>query len=157
MPMNTRQDFPNRSIVFKEQTRERAFGAETDELLSIACLSVLKERYLNSAWGYKPKTQDITPDEVEFLKFYEDEGKYLPAILRRYADRLADQLQARVNVDKSDPDWTWYHTVQDLLNLPQDEAIDYKIPFRGRIIPTSYYLLLQRQNHPHESLSLVDG
>ena len=146
---------PTKSIIFKEKHQERAFDASNDDLLAESCLLVLRERYENPAWNYKPRRNELALDEIEFIEFYDSEGRYLPKILKRYADRIYDQLHVRA-VDDGDPDWTWYEGVKALLALPQEEAVGYKIPFRGRIIPTSYYLLLQRQNFPNESLTLVN-
>jgi hypothetical protein len=144
----------SRSIVFKEENNERVFNASTDDLLAESCLIVLRERYNNPAWNYKPLQNNLEVDEVEFLSFYELEGRYLPQILKRYADRIFDQLNVHAS-HEDDPDWTWYEGVKTLLALPPDEASGYKIHFRGRVVPTSYYLLLRRQNLPNESISLV--
>lgn len=143
-----------RSIVFKEENKERVLNASTEDLLAESCLLILRERYNNPAWNYKPQQDNLKADELEFLNFYEMEGSYLPIILKRYADRIFDQLNVRAS-HEDDPDWTWYKGVETLLTLPPDEASGYKIHFRGRVIPTSYYLLLRRQNLPNESVSLI--
>ena len=147
--------FPTRTIVFKERFQERVFDASSEELLSAACLMILRERYSNPVWGYRPKTMTPSEEETEFLEFYRTEGKYLPRMLRRHADRIFEQIEERA-VDVDDPDWNWYNNVEELLQLPEERAIGYRIPFRGKLIPTTFYLLLQRQNHPNEGLSIVD-
>ena len=148
--------FPSRTVIFREQYQERIFDASDEELLSSACLLVLRERYTNPAWGYKPKRHLLSEEEQQFILFYEAEGQYLPILLKRYADRVLEQIQSR-SADEDDPDWSWYHKVEELLSLPEEKATGYKFSYKGRLIPTSYYLLLQRQSHPNESISVVEN
>lgn len=145
-----------RTIVFKERTQERILDASTDEILAFSCLNVLRDRYENPAWGYKPTYKDLTEEEAEFLEYIEHDYYLLPVLLQHLSMSIKKRIEARLDVS-SDPDWTWYEAVQNLLALPPEQAVGYKIPYKGRYIPTSYYLLLQRRDHPYESFVIVDN
>lgn len=150
--------FPTRTIVFREQNRERVFDASSDELLAAACLLILRERYHNPIWGYKPRDNGLDKDEIEFLNYCDMYGiEHLPFLLKKQAERMLTQLDGKQDHSEFNPDWVWYRNVQELLTLPEDEAIGYKASYRGRLVPTSYLLLCRRQNHPNESLMLVEG
>lgn len=144
-----------RSIVFRERFQERVFDASTDEILSNSCLIVLRERYENPAWGYKPQRDDFTEEEKEFVEYFQRERYFLPSLLQKMGDRILRQIDTRVDIT-SDPDWNWYSSVQNLLALPSEKAIDYRIPYKGRLIPTSYYLLTQRRSYPFEGFVILD-
>lgn len=150
--------FPTRTIVFKEHSRERVFDASTDELLAAACLLILRERYHNPVWGYKPRDNGLDKEEVQFLEYCETYGlDHLPYLLKRQAERMLSQLEGKQDNSDFNPDWVWYRNVQELLTLPEDEAISYKAPYRGRLVPTAYLLLMRRQNHPHEGVLILEG
>lgn len=144
-----------RSIIFQERNHERVFNASDDRILSESCLILLRERYLNPIWGYRPEQKGLTEEERDFLEFYRTDYYLLPALMVRVADGIKRRIEARLDVT-SDPDWTWYSSVESLLKLPPEVAVDYKIPYKGRLIPTSYFLLIQRRSNPHEGFVLVD-
>lgn len=148
--------FPDykRSIIFKERNNERIFDATTDEILAVSCLTVLAERYSNPIWGYCPKQKDLTGEEKEFIEFMETNFDFLPILLQRLATSVKTRIESRVDID-SDPDWTWYNSVESLLALPQDIASSYKVAYKGRLVPTAYYLILQRQHFPNENFVIV--
>lgn len=150
--------FPGRKIVFKEQFQERVFLVETEQQLAETCLNILRERYTNPAWGYKPdaETGELNEQEKEFLEFYIEEGRYLPALLKRHADRIFQQLNVSTPA-ASDVQREWYESVEQLLSLPPNQAVMYKLPFKAKLIPTSYYLLLQREHFPGEGLMFIQG
>jgi len=145
-----------RSIVFRERFQERVFDASTDDSLSRSCLVVLRERYENPAWEYKPKRTDFSEEEQDFMDYFEKERYFMPTLLQTLGDRLMRQLETRVDIT-SDPDWNWYSSVETLLSLDSEKAVDYRIPYKGRFIPTSYYLLIQRRSHPFEGFVIIDN
>lgn len=150
--------FPTRTILFRENNRERIFDASSDELLSAACLLILRERYHNPIWGYKPKDSGLDREELELLEYCENHGvEHLPILLKRHAERLLTQFEGKTDNTDFNPDWVWYRNVQEFLTLPEDTAINYKASYRGRLVPTSYLLLIKRQDHPKESLMLLEG
>lgn len=146
----------SRSIIFQERHQERIFNASDDRCLSESCLILLRERYLNPIWGYRPEQKDITEEERDFLEFYKTDHYMLPALMLRAADGIKRRIESRLDVT-SDPDWTWYSSVESLLELSPEVAVDYKIPYKGRLIPTSYFLLIQRRSNPNEGFVLVDS
>lgn len=105
---------------------ERVFLAESEEQLAKACLLILRERYSNPAWGYKPSYgKELTQEELEFLEFYEQEGKYLPVLLRKHAERIYNQLNVTPNA-AVEAQWEWYEAVEELLSMPEERAVGYK-------------------------------
>ena len=152
---NALETYP-RSIIFQERYQERIFNAENDDVLAESCLVVLRERHDNPAWGYKPALKDISEEEQEFIDFLNTDYNFLPILMQKMAESIKRRIEARIDTT-SDPDWTWYTSVENLLALPTKQATGYKIPYKGRYIPTSYYLLLQRRHHPHEGFVIVDN
>lgn len=147
----------HRAIVFHEANGyERVLDASTDEILAASCLLILRERYKNPIWAYKPEIKTLTEDERDFLDYWENEHKDLPALLYKFGKRTYERLQDRIAED-ADPDWNWYYSVEDLLKIPQDRAVAYKVSYRGRYIPTAYYLILKRREFPNESFALIEA
>lgn len=142
-------------IIFAEQGQERILPANTQEELALSCFVVLKERYNNPIWGYKPQNLTLTPEENDFIEFWELESNTLPVLLKRHGDRIYDRLKENLKTN-DDPDWIWYQKVEELLKLKPEVAQGYKISYGGRIVPTSYYLLLKRKEYPNESFVLAD-
>lgn len=151
--------FPGRKVVFKEHLSERIFLVETEETLAKACLIILHQRYSNPAWGYKPSyTAELTEDEQDFLDFYEEEGAYLPALLKRHAERIYNQLNtSQHNPAGAAQQWEWYNSVTQLINMPEERAVNYKVPYKGKLVPTAYFLLSQRAYFPGEGIMFVEA
>lgn len=148
---------PGRKIVFKEHLAERHFLVENEEQLAKACLNILNERYHNPAWGYKPAYgQELSEDEIEFIEFYETEGQYLPSLLKRHAERIYNQLNTtQNNPTGSVIQWEWYESVTQLLSMPVERAINYKVAYKGKLVPSAYHLLAQRAYFPGEGLMFI--
>lgn len=145
-----------RSIIFQEQAGEKIMNASTDEDLAKSCLIILKERYENpTLWAYLPANKNITDEEKEFLEFYKTDYFLLPMLLQRMSESVKRRIETRLD-EGSDPDWIWYHHVEELLSMTFEVGEGYRIPYKGRYIPTSYYLLLQRRNNPGEGFILVN-
>lgn len=142
-------------IFIEHDDRELILPANTQEELAESCLLVLRERFNNPAWGYKPVNNSLTEEEKDFLHFWETDSNHLPALLYRQGKRLHDRLQENAKED-TDPDWVWYKNVSQLLSLPPDRAIGYKVPYGGRYIPTAYYLLLKRRNYAAENFIIAE-
>jgi hypothetical protein len=145
----------DRSIVFRERFQEKIYDASTDQILSHSCLIVLRERYDNPAWNYKPSITNLTEDEKEFMEFFSKERYFLPHLLQQMGDRILRQIEASTNIT-DDPEWVWFSSLEHLLALPANKAVDYRIPYRGRLIPTSYFLLIQRRMRPFEGFVILD-
>ncbi len=162
--MNAKQDLlepqPNRRIVFTEHLNQRVFAVPTDEALAEACLLILKERFSNPVWNYKPATprENLpTNEEIEFLKWHDTINlTSLPILVRKHVQRIYTQLTEHTNW-ATKHEWDWYDTVSQLLSLEKTDAMSYRKPYKGRYIPTSYYLLLQREHNPGEQLDLFLG
>ena len=143
-------------IIFIEQgNRERVFPANTQDELAESCLLILRERYSNPVWGYKPQQQNLSDEEKDFMVFWEQDSYVLPALLYRQGKRIYERLIEQEE-DDTDPDWAWYSNVGQLLELPPERAIGYKVPYGGRYIPTSYYLLLKRRHYPNENFLIAE-
>lgn len=148
--------YPRHSIVFAEHNnKERVFPASTPQELSEACLIILRERYSNPIWGYKPKGPSLSEEEKDFMDFWEKDSYSLPALLYRQGIRIYNRLIENKE-DETDPDWAWYSNVTQLLSLPPEVAVDYRVPYGGRLIPTSYYLLLKRRHYPNENFLIIE-
>lgn len=143
-------------IIFIEHNdQEKILPANTQEELAASCLLILRERFNNPAWGYKPVNDTHTAEEKDFLDFWETDSNHLPALLYRQGKRLYDRLIENAKED-TDPDWVWYRNVAQLLELPEDRAVGYKVPYSGRYIPTAYYLLLKRRHYTAENFILAE-
>lgn len=143
-------------IIFSEPYgQERILPAADQEELAESCLLILRERYSNPIWGYKPTSYMATEEELDFLDFWETESNQLPVLLQKQGQRLYERLKANLK-DDDDPDWIWYRSVEELLALPANIARDYRVGYGGRIMPTAYYLLLKRKDHPDEGFVLAE-
>lgn len=146
----------NKVIIFSEPGgQERVLPAATQEELALSCLLVLRERYLNEAWGYQPKNYNATDEELDFIQYWEREANQLPELLYKQGERLYERLKANLKAE-DDPDWIWYRSVQKLLSLSPDIAKRYRIGYGGRVMPTAYYLLLKRKHYPNEDFVIAE-
>lgn len=147
---------PKRVIVFKEKGQERVFPAKDDEELAASCLIILRERFSNPAWGYKPQIQELSEEEQDFLDFWQRENtNFLPTLLYKQGQRIYDRLEERLK-DDTDPDWVWYKALKELLSINPDAAKAYKVSFHGKFIPTAYYLLSKRRYNTHEDFYILE-
>lgn len=153
--MNSKPASKIKAIIFTENNQERILPANSDDELANSCLIVLRERYSNPIWGYKPSLKGITEEEREFIEYWENENKDLPIFLYRQAKRTYERLMDNVS-EQNDPDWTWYNSVEELLKLKTEKAIGYKVAYGGRFLPTAYYLLLKRRDYPNENFVLAE-
>lgn len=153
--MNSKSKPKTRAIIFTENNHERIFPAASEEELAASCLLILRERYSNPVWGYRPYMKNITEEEKDFIQYWEHDAHSLPALLYRHGKRTYERLKDNISED-TDPDWVWYRSVQELLELSPNKAIAYKVAYGGRFIPTAYYLLLKRRNYPNESFVLAE-
>jgi hypothetical protein len=153
--MNVKSNLKKRAIIFTENNQERIFPANTDEELAESCLLILRERYSNPIWGYQPYMKNISDEEKDFIEYWENDAHSLPALLYRQGKRTYERLKDNISED-TDPDWVWYHSVEELLSLKPDKAIAYKVGYGGRLIPTAYYLLLKRKDYPNENFVLAE-
>ncbi len=145
----------NKVIIFSEPGEERILPAGTLDELATSCLLILRERYTNTIWGYQPKHTSLSNEEEDFISFWESESNVLPRLLKKHGQRIYDRLKD-ASADADDPDWIWYRSVEELLALPPDIAKGYRVGYGGRIIPTSYYLLLKRKENPNEGFVLAE-
>ncbi len=143
-------------IIFSEPyDQERVLPAGTQEELAASCLLILRERYSNPIWGYKPSRFHATEEELDFMVYWENDSNQLPVLLQKQGQRIYERLKANLK-DDDDPDWLWYRSVEELLALPSHIAKGYRIGYGGRIMPTAYYLLLKRREIPNEGFVIAE-
>lgn len=141
-----------RKIVFLEET-PKEFLIPDDNALAKVCLNILRERAVDKGWNYEPHGL-LTPDEDEFVSWYEEYGSFLPSLLRISADKTYISLKHRK--DGTQNSQAWYKSVVELLGMPEHIALGYKVFVNGRYTPTSYYLLSRRQSYKYEGFSIVE-
>lgn len=149
---------PTRLIVFKSRKKEIVLDASDDDKLSESCLTILRQRFHDETWHYKPYIESFSTEEQDFVNFWETSNiNTLPELLLREGVVLYNRLQSRISEEKEDDEnWVWYRTATKLLSLPESKAIGYRIPYKGVYLPTSFYLLMKRRDHEHEDFYLMN-
>lgn len=146
----------DRLIVFKSRAKDIMLDASTEDKLSESCLTILRQRFNDPVWNYKPYVEEFSEAEKDFLTYWETENiNTLPELLYQHGENLSQRLYARI-AEENTPEWAWYHSVEQLLSLPVEKAISYRVPYRGVYLPTSYYLLLRRRENKNEGFYMLN-
>jgi hypothetical protein len=114
-------------IIFKEKHSDRYYIAETPEQKAKAFLKVLRERNAQGYWYHEPTEPVVTLSDYDraFTELSDEEVANLPEAIkaeavqsRSRATRRQIGVQAEYKRDKF-----WWDQLQELLALPEDEAV----------------------------------
>lgn len=159
-----------RIITFHGKHSDEVYDASTDEALSRACASVLKERY-ETGWFYEPDKEDYfrsRPGDGDILKLTDEALAVLPEAIRaEFAEKKArlerrekDQ-QARYDADLRD----WQKIVKLMSAETLDEAADMKWTRRYtlssgekkvQVLGLAWAIVRERADYEYEGYDLTE-
>lgn len=156
----------SRIIMFEEKHQTRYFDASTDEVLSRACVKVLRERVDEGYWYHRnfDKPERVrSADEIALMAMTDEQIAVLP-------ENMAQDIKnKRVRIISKDLAYernraledSWFAALEKVLSLPVDEAV--KLSTSGqegagwprREMNLAFYLLDSRSDYEYERLELL--
>lgn len=140
-------------VVKLSNGEEEEHHVPSHHALAEACYEILKSRLGNKNYKYKPSRMRMTYQELEFVEWYDLEKEHLPSLIGTEAHKLNEKIMAQTSIQ--DEEKEWFESLKKLLAMSKENILKYQVPYSGRMVPTTYYLLVRRAKlYKNESVYL---